>query len=72
MWRFESVAGELRVSRSSTAECELTIQGLTALIFGTHDPQDFILRGWGNPITEIQTVMRAMFPAQMPFLHENF
>ena len=72
MWRFESVAGKLEISRSSKAECELTIQGLTALIFGTHDPQDFNLRGWRNPTSEIQMIMRAMFPAQMPFLHENF
>jgi predicted acetyltransferase len=71
-WRFESSAGALKVSRSSEADCELTIQGLTALIFGTHDPQDFILRGWGNPTREMQMVMRAVFPAQIPFLHENF
>jgi predicted acetyltransferase len=71
-WKFESIAGALKVSRSSEADGELTIQGLTALIFGTHDPQDFILRGWGNPTPEIQTVMHAMFPPQVPFLHENF
>jgi hypothetical protein len=53
-------------------DCELTIQGLTALVLGTHDPQDFHLRGWGNPRPEIQAVMRAMFSQRMPFLHEIF
>ncbi|MBI5962313.1 MAG: GNAT family N-acetyltransferase [Chloroflexi bacterium] len=71
-WKFESVDGRLQVSKAEDSDCELTIQGLTALIFGTHDPQDFPLRGWGNPIPEIQTVMRGMFPKLCPFLHENF
>jgi predicted acetyltransferase len=72
VWKFESVNGRLQVSKTEDADCELTIQGLTALIFGTHDPQDFPLRGWGNPTPEIQAVMRGMFPRLHPFLHENF
>jgi len=71
-WKFESVEGRLQVSISEDANCELTIQGLTALLFGTHDPQDFPLRGWGNPEPEIQAMMRTMFPPLIPFLHENF
>ena len=71
-WKFESIEGRLQVSRADEADCELTIQGLTALVFGTHDPQDFPLRSWGNPTPEIQAQMRAMFPPQIPFLHENF
>lgn len=71
-WRFESVDGRLQVSKTEDADCELTIQGLTALIFGTHNPQDFPLRGWGNPNMKIQARMRQMFPPRTPFLHENF
>jgi predicted acetyltransferase len=71
-WKFKSIEGGLQVSRADEADCELTIQGLTALVFGTHDPQDFPLRGWGNPTPEIQAQMRAMFPPRIPFLHENF
>ena len=48
-WRFESRDGKLDVSRTTKADCELTIQGLTALIGGIHDPQDIPLRQWGNP-----------------------
>lgn len=71
-WKFESIDGRLHISKTDKADCELTMQGLSALVFGTHDPQDFILRNWGNPTPETQTTMRAMFPSQTPFLHENF
>jgi hypothetical protein len=70
--KFESVDGCVQVSKTNDVDCELTVQGLTALALGTHDPQDFRLRGWGNPRPEIQTVMRTMFPMRIPFLHENF
>ena len=72
VWRFESSGGTLHVSKSSNADCELTIQGLSALIAGTRDPQDFQLRGWGDPDPVIQAAMREMFPRLIPFLHENF
>jgi predicted acetyltransferase len=71
-WRFEARGGKLQVEKTSKAECQLTIQGLTALIAGVHDPQDFPLRGWGDPDPALQSVMRAMFPKLSPFLHENF
>lgn len=71
-WKFESRGGKLQVERTSEAECQLTVQGLTALIAGAHDPQDFPLRGWGDPEPVLQNVMRIMFPKANPFLHENF
>jgi len=71
-WRFESRDGRLWVSRSSRADCNLTIQGLTALIAGAHDPQDFPLRGLGDPDLEVQSRLRRMFPGMRPFLHEMF
>jgi predicted acetyltransferase len=72
VWMFESSGRKLVVSKSSQADCEVSIQGLTALIVGTHDPQDFSLRGWGNPEPVLQVVLRNMFPKAIPFLHENF
>jgi predicted acetyltransferase len=71
-WKFKTVNGCLQVTKTDAIDCELAIHGLTALVFGTHDPQDFPLRGWGNPRPEIQAVMRTMFPLRTPFLHENF
>jgi hypothetical protein len=72
VWRFDSSGGRLQVSKTSKADCQLTVQGLTALVAGTHDPQDFTLRGWGEPDPALQAVLRNMFPRMSPFLHENF
>lgn len=72
IWRFESIEGKLQVSKVAEADCELTIQSLSALIAGTRDPQDFPIVGWGNPDPKLQSVMREMFPAAQPYLHENF
>jgi predicted acetyltransferase len=71
-WRFESDQGKLRVQKSSTSDCELTIQGLTALISGIHEPQDIPLRGWGNSDATVQAIQREMFPRMNPFMHEMF
>lgn len=74
VWRFETVDGRLHVSPADTkeADCDLDVQGLTALVYGTHDPADFVVRGWGNPGSITQGVMAGMFPSQLPFLHEHF
>ncbi|HEM46401.1 MAG TPA: hypothetical protein ENO23_05070, partial [Alphaproteobacteria bacterium] len=72
VWRFETMDGALQVTRAADAECDLSIQALSALVYGTHDPGDFRFRGWGNPDAETQAAMRAVFPAMMPYLHEYF
>jgi len=71
-WQFASRDGKLEVSKTSKAECQLTVQGLTVLINGTHDPQDLPLRGGGDPNPVLQSTMREMFPRMIPFMHENF
>ncbi len=72
LWQFETVEGLLQVSPASQADCDLTIQALAALIYGTHDPGDFAFRGWGQPSPEVQSTLRAMFPPRQPYLHEYF
>ena len=72
LWQFETAKGLLQVSPASEADCDLTIQALAALIYGTHDPGDFAFRGWGQPSTEVQSTLRTMFPPQVPYLHEYF
>lgn len=71
-WRFETSSGKLQVEKTSKVECHLSVQALSALVAGTHDPQDFPLRGWGDPDPALQSIMRGMFPKLSPFLHENF
>jgi len=71
-WEFECVNGALQISAARRADCSLTIQGLSALVYGVNDPDDFTLRGWGNPQPGLQQVMRQMFPPRLPHLHEMF
>jgi predicted acetyltransferase len=71
-WAFETVDGVLTVCPADAADCDLNIQALSALMYGTQDPAVFALRDWGNPIPATQAVMRAMFPPRLPFLYEQF
>jgi len=57
---------------SATPDCALTIQGLSALVYGTHDPGMFPFLGWGDAGPEAQAAMRAVFPALLPYMHEEF
>jgi predicted acetyltransferase len=71
-YHFETVDGAIQVSPTTDYDCELTIDGLSTLAFTGGEPEDFALRGWGNPSPEIQATMRAMFPPALPYLHEDF
>jgi predicted acetyltransferase len=72
VWQFQTVDGRLQVRPVRQADCDLTIQALAALIYGTHDPADFVFRGWGDPSSAVQATMRTMFPPRVPYLHEYF
>jgi hypothetical protein len=72
VWRFETVDGTLQVSQTDKADCDLSIQTLAALVYGTHDPDDFAFRGWGDLRPEVKETMRSMFPPMLPYLHEWF
>ncbi len=71
-YRFEGVDGKLQVTAIDSADCDLTIQGLSGLVYGTHDPESFAIRGWGNPTLELQTTMCTLFPPLLPYLYEIF
>ena len=71
-WRFESVDSKMRVERDAKANEELSIQALSALIFGTHDPDDFACRRWGSISPKTLATVRSMFPAASPYLDEIF
>jgi hypothetical protein len=40
-YQFETVDGLLTVRPASDADCDLAIQALSALVYGTRDPGDF-------------------------------
>ncbi len=72
MWTFESCGDGLTVQPGSHPDCDLTIQGLSALVYGVNDPAELAFRGWGEPSTGVQEVMREMFPRKVPYIHERF
>jgi predicted acetyltransferase len=71
-WQLQSHDGKLVVSKTSQADCALTIQGLTGLIMGTHDPECFSFRGWGQPSPDVCVIQQQMFPQRTPHIHEMF
>lgn len=72
VWRFESVGGELRVSPAERADCALTMQALSALVWGVRDPAEFEIRGWGDPPQSVQLAMQSMFPRTQPWHHSEY
>ncbi len=72
VWMLASENGHLTIKKGRTPDCDLTIQGLSALIYGVYDPDEFNLRGWGNPEGGSSSVLRGMFPAATPFLHAMY
>lgn len=74
IFEFTPRDGKLRISPiRSLPDCTLTIQGLSALVFGTHDPHDFVWRGWAQHLGD-STIkqMSAMFPRALPHMHEAY
>jgi predicted acetyltransferase len=71
-WRIEGRNGRLHVVRDELATEGLSIQGLTALIYGSHDPRDFFSRGWGQLSSRSLQEASRMFPLADPFLDEVF
>lgn len=73
-FRFATENGKLVVEEVSqnNADCELSIHGLSALVYGVCDPGDFEYRGWGNPSATVQADMLQLFPRQLTHLYEEF
>lgn len=72
-WAFKSVDGKLVVESSeASADGSLSIQGLTALVNGTHDPHDFDFRGWGDISSEVADKLEIMFPQLSPTMFSAY
>lgn len=70
---FSESDGHLQVTPSdATPDCDLTMQGLSALIYGTHPLDDYKIRGWGTLTPDLASRMQRMFPMLHPHLHEQF
>ncbi|MFN2145569.1 MAG: enhanced intracellular survival protein Eis [Anaerolineales bacterium] len=71
-WQFTSQNGELAVTRTDKADCTLSIQAISSLVFGNVPPRDYPYRGWGDVPAEVQAGMTSLFPPATPHLHEYF
>jgi predicted acetyltransferase len=56
----------------STPDCTLSIQALSALVYGAQSPDDFVFRAWGDPPPAISQRLAEMFPLAFPHVHEEF
>ncbi|MGI8486327.1 MAG: GNAT family N-acetyltransferase [Thermomicrobiales bacterium] len=72
IFTFTGHDGSLTVTPGGEPELDLSIQGLSALVFCGHDPATFRVRGWGTPDAAAQTTLRSLFPKAFPILHEGF
>lgn len=73
VWRFEAQEdGTLAVEPAQKVDCDLAIQGLSALVYGVAHPDSFEARGWGSPSAEVSAAMLALFPPANPYIHAYF
>jgi len=72
IWQLSAENGVLDIIKAQKADCALTIHGLTALVYGVYDPEEFNLRGWGTPNEKQQQILREMFPPLLPYLHAMY
>ncbi len=72
IFNFESKEGKLLVSTASEFDCELSIQGLSAIIYGCYNLDDFEIKGWGKLSEEAKIKIKKFFPPVFPYLHADF
>ena len=71
-WTFSSENGTLVVTDGGESDEEVTINGLSALVFSGMDPNLLPFRGWGSVSEQTATALRSLFPPVVPYLHELF
>ena len=71
-WRFEGVGGTLKVKHAPSVGSSLSVQGLSAWLYGSIDPGDFAARGWADLLPEVADAMRAMLSLQPVYMHEFY
>ena len=72
IWNLKAEDCRLQISKGSQADCQLSIQALTALVYGTLDPDEFACRGWGEPNAAEAEILRSMFSRQDPYMYAVF
>ena len=62
----------LSVTESTKYECELSIQALSAIVYGCYNLDDFEFKGWAKLSEENKEKIRVLFPQIPPHLHADF
>jgi predicted acetyltransferase len=71
-YKFEGKEGKLSIETSSDYECELTIQALSAIVYGCYNLDDFEFKGWAKLTEENKEKISLLFPKAFPYLHADF
>ena len=69
-------SGKLSIKKmdpKSNFECELTIQGLTAVVYGNYVLEDLIFKKWFSEIVAgAGKKLELLFPYQLPYIFDTF
>lgn len=71
-FNLKSEGGVLKVTEVEQFDCELTIQGLSAIVYGCYNLDDFEFKGWGKLSSEAKEKFETLFPKKAPFLYADF
>jgi len=64
--------GHLQITSGGHVDCDISIEALSALIYGTHEADDFCWRGWTDATPQALAKMKALFARQSPYLWFQF
>ena len=72
-YSLDGTSGVLDVTRGAQAsEATLTAAGMSGLIYGVLDPDDVVVRGFGEVPAEVASRLRVLFPRRVPYLFASF
>jgi len=76
VYEFTSSLGKLSITKKENnvnSDCILTIEGLTALVYGWYVLEDFVYRNWIKE-TKVETInkLKELFPINLPYMYDRF
>lgn len=72
IWTLSGRGGELTVTEGGDSGGDVSITGLSAMLFSGQDPLTLPHRGWGSVNGETADALQSLFPPVTPYLHELF
>ena len=71
-FNFRSKDGILEITETDQFDCELSIQGLSSIVYGCYNLDDFEIKGWGTLSSDKKELLEILFPKKTPFLYADF